>query len=182
MTACGIGGCSTRGRHDRSTWGESGGARAWGWWRGYSAHRCILCVGCTQPILLGRFDPMRCLHRVRPHPRPQPTDAPCPPPLGSKPTARFQSMPSPPPIGAFEFVTATRWHPVPPPSLPPPLIPIEGSRSHQQTYCVAVSGCNLGRMPDPSIGTDDIGPSYDCIDDCQFLSTSVSASLDPPPL
>jgi hypothetical protein len=80
MTACGIGGCSTRGRHDRSTWGESGGARAWGWWRGYSAHRCILCVGCTQPILLGRFDPMRCLHRVRPHPRPQPTDAPCPPP------------------------------------------------------------------------------------------------------
>jgi hypothetical protein len=28
-----------------------------GVWRGYSAPRCILCGGCTQPVFMGWFDP-----------------------------------------------------------------------------------------------------------------------------
>jgi hypothetical protein len=26
-------------------------------WRGYSAHECILCGDCTQPITIGQFRP-----------------------------------------------------------------------------------------------------------------------------
>jgi hypothetical protein len=100
-------------------------------------------------------------------------------------------MPPPLPIEVFEFAATMDcnwWHPVQPPSLPlprfglpPPLIPISGTQSHLKTCRAAVSDCNLGRMPDPSIRTDNVRPSYDCIDDRQFFSAFVSSSLDLPP-